>query len=148
MKRDHILLILEVRRLCWLHTHRKTPWRSKGGVMLLLLSCFSRVWLYATAKTAAHQSPPSLGFSRQEHWSGLPFLSPMHEVKLLSRVCLFVTPWTAARQAPPSMGFSRQEYCYPRASAKVMKGSSLMASLALIIAFSIFIKHNTFVNSC
>ena len=28
---------------------------------------------------AAHQVPPSLGFSRQEHWSGLPFPSPMHE---------------------------------------------------------------------
>jgi len=26
-----------------------------------------------------HQAPPSLGFSRQEHWSGLPFPSPMHE---------------------------------------------------------------------
>ena len=30
---------------------------------------------------AAHQAPPSLGFSRQEHWSGLPFPSPMHESK-------------------------------------------------------------------
>ena len=28
---------------------------------------------------AAHQAPPSLGFSRREHWSGLPFPSPMHE---------------------------------------------------------------------
>ena len=28
---------------------------------------------------AAHEAPPSLGFSRQEHWSGLPFPSPMHE---------------------------------------------------------------------
>ena len=28
---------------------------------------------------AAYQAPPSLGFSRQEHWSGLPFPSPMHE---------------------------------------------------------------------
>jgi len=28
---------------------------------------------------AAHQAPPSLGFSRQEHWSRLPFPSPMHE---------------------------------------------------------------------
>ena len=27
---------------------------------------------------AAHQAPPSLGFSRQEHWTGLPFPSPMH----------------------------------------------------------------------
>ena len=44
-----------------------------------LLSHFSRVRLCATPQTAAHQVPPSLGFSRQEHWSGLPFLSPMHE---------------------------------------------------------------------
>ena len=30
-------------------------------------------------QTTAHQAPPSLGFSRQEHWNGLLFLSPMHE---------------------------------------------------------------------
>ena len=46
---------------------------------LLLLSHFSRVWLCVTPETAAHQAPPSLRFSRQEHWSGLPFPSPMHE---------------------------------------------------------------------
>ena len=49
--------------------------------MLLLLSRFSRVRLCATPQMAAHQAPPSLGFSRQGHWSGLPFPSPMHEVK-------------------------------------------------------------------
>ena len=49
----------------------------KGGAKLL--SHFSRVRLCATPQTAAHQAPPSLGFSRQEHWSGLPFPSPMHE---------------------------------------------------------------------
>ena len=49
------------------------------GLLLLLLSCFSRVRLCATPETAAHQAPLSLGFSRQEHWSGLPFPSPMHE---------------------------------------------------------------------
>ena len=48
-------------------------------LLLLLLSHFSRVQLCATPETAAHQAPPSLGFSRQEHWSGLPFPSPMHE---------------------------------------------------------------------
>jgi len=48
-------------------------------LLLLLLSHFSRVRLCATPKTAAHQAPPSLGFSRQEHWSGLPFPSPMQE---------------------------------------------------------------------
>ena len=48
-------------------------------LLLLLLSRFSRVRLCATPWTAAHQAPPSLGSSRQEHWSGLPFPSPMHE---------------------------------------------------------------------
>ena len=55
---------------------------GQGGLVscsLLLLSCFSRVRLCATPETAAHQAPQSLGFSRQEHWSGLPFPSPMHE---------------------------------------------------------------------
>ena len=48
-------------------------------LLLLLLSPFSRVRLCVIPQTAAHQAPPSLGFSRQEHWSGLPFPSPMHE---------------------------------------------------------------------
>ena len=48
-------------------------------LLSLLLSRFSRVWLCMTPEMAAHQAPPSLGFSRQEHWGGLPFPSPMHE---------------------------------------------------------------------
>ena len=48
-------------------------------LLLLLLSRFSCVRLCETPQTAAHQAPLSLGFSRQEHWSGLPFPSPMHE---------------------------------------------------------------------
>ena len=47
--------------------------------LLLLLSHFSHVRLCETPWMAAHQAPPSLGFSRQEDWSGLPFPSPMHE---------------------------------------------------------------------
>ena len=62
--------------------------RTQGGstageydpqAVLLLLSRFGRVRLCATPQTAAHQAPPSTGFSRQEHWSGLPFPSPMRE---------------------------------------------------------------------
>ena len=57
---------------------------------------------------------PIPGFSRQEHWSELPFPSPMHESEKWklshSVVSHSTTPWTAAFQAPPSMGFSRQEY--------------------------------------
>ena len=48
-------------------------------LLLLLLSHFSRVRLCVTPWMAAHQAPLSLGFSRQEHWSGLPLPSPMHE---------------------------------------------------------------------
>ena len=48
-------------------------WLWSGAMLLLLLSHFSRVRLCAT---------PSLGFSRQEHWSGLPFPSPMHESEM------------------------------------------------------------------
>ena len=42
----------------------------------MLLSRFSRVWLFATPWTVAHQAPLSMEFSRQEHWSGLPSPSP------------------------------------------------------------------------
>ena len=44
-------------------------------MLLLPLSRFSRVRLCATPETAAHQAPPSLGLSRQEHWSGLLHMS-------------------------------------------------------------------------
>ena len=103
-------------------------------MLLLLLSLFSRVRVCVTPQTAAHQDPLSIGLSRQEYWSGLPFPSPlMYEnvifyfkkysqeyfncnyemcgiCKSLSCVQLSTTPWTAAYHAPPSMGFSRQEY--------------------------------------
>ena len=64
------------------------PWDSPGkntGVGChFLLQCvkvksLSRVWLLVTPWTAAHQAPPSMEFSRQEHWSGVPFPSPMRE---------------------------------------------------------------------
>ena len=60
-------------------------------LLLLLLSRFSRVRLCATPETAAHQAPPSLGFSRQEHWSGLPFPSPILDLVMTGQnrvICL------------------------------------------------------------
>ena len=48
-------------------------------MLLLLLSNFSHVRICVTPEMAAHQASLSLGFSRQEHWSGLPFPSPVHE---------------------------------------------------------------------
>ena len=60
-------------------------------LLLLLLSRFSRVQLCATPEMAAHQAPLSLGFSRQEHWSGLPFPSPMRESEKWKWSCSVVT---------------------------------------------------------
>ena len=58
---------------------RKNFCKQCVWLLLLLLSRFNCVRLCATPQMAAHQAPLSLGLSRQEHWSGLPFPSPMHE---------------------------------------------------------------------
>ena len=47
-------------------------------LLLLLLSRFSRVGLCVTPWTAAYQAPPSMGFSRQKYWSGVPLPSPIY----------------------------------------------------------------------
>ena len=39
----------------------------------------TKSWTRLKDLTNPHQAPPSLGFFRQEHWSGLPFPSPVHE---------------------------------------------------------------------
>ena len=44
-----------------------------------MLGHFSHVLLFVTLWTVARQAPLSMGFSRREYWSGLPFPSPMHE---------------------------------------------------------------------
>ena len=64
--------------LCFCHWLSQTVF-TFSLMLLLLLSCFSCVRLCATPWTAAYQASPSMGFSRQEHWSGVPFPSPMHE---------------------------------------------------------------------
>ena len=64
---------------------------------------------------AAHHAPLSLGFSRQEHWSGLPFPPPMHESEKWTWRCSVMSDSQRSHRQqptrlPPSMGFSRQEY--------------------------------------
>ena len=57
------------------HGSTTTLYQMLCALLLLLLSRFSRVRLCATPQRAAHQAPPSMGFSRQEHWSGVPLPS-------------------------------------------------------------------------
>ena len=59
--------ILQARTLEWVAPSYSNAWKWKVKGKLL-----SRVWLLATPWTAAHQAPPSMGFSRREYWSGVP----------------------------------------------------------------------------
>ena len=83
-------------------------------LLLLLLSRFSRVRLCATPYMAAHQAPPSLGFSRHEYWSGLPFPSPKQESESESEVaqsCLTLcNPMDSSQPGSSVHRISRQEY--------------------------------------
>ena len=66
--------ILQARTLEWAAISFSSAWKWKVKVKSL-----SRVWLLVIPWTAAHQAPPSMGFSRQENWSGVPLPSPpMH----------------------------------------------------------------------
>ena len=71
--------ILQARTLEWVAISFSSAWKWKVKVKSL-----SRVWLLATPWTIAHQAPPSMGFSRQEDWSGVP-LPP------IIRLCLNIS---------------------------------------------------------
>ena len=85
-----------VRPRRWQPTRLPRPWDSPGkntGVgchfllqcMKVKMKSLSRVQLLAATWTAAYQAPPSMGFSRQEYWSGVPLPSPMTEVSTVIR---------------------------------------------------------------
>ena len=63
--------ILQARTLEWVAISFSNAWKWKVKVKSL-----SRVQLFVTPWTAAHQAPPSMGFFRQEYWSGVPLPSP------------------------------------------------------------------------
>ena len=71
--------ILQARTLEWVAISISSAWKWKMKV-----KSFSRVRLLATPWTAAYQAPPSMGFSRQEYWSGVPLPSPILHFTSLS----------------------------------------------------------------
>ena len=72
--------ILQARTLEWVATSFSNAWKWKVKVKLL-----SWVWFFATPWTEASQAPPSMGFSRQEYWSGVP--SPWLGGPKYSEIC-------------------------------------------------------------
>ena len=63
--------ILQARTLDWVAISF-----SNAGKWKVKVKSLSRVWLFTTPWTTAHQAPPPMGFSRQEYWSGVPLPSP------------------------------------------------------------------------
>ena len=80
--------ILQARTLEWVAISFSNVWQWKVKVKSL-----SHVRLLATPRTAAHQAPPSMGFSRQEYWSGVPLPSPW---ALLLAGKLFLVPLSSS----------------------------------------------------
>ena len=72
--------ILQVRTLKWVAISFSNAWKWKVKVKSL-----SHVWLLATPWTAAYQAPPSMGFSGQEYWNGLPLPALRIELTELQR---------------------------------------------------------------
>ena len=77
--------ILQARTLEWVAISFSNAWKWKVKVKSL-----SRVWLFATPQTAAHQAPPPMGFSRQEYWSGVPLPSPVPLLDMFFKVYTFI----------------------------------------------------------
>ena len=74
--------ILQARTLEWVAISFSNAWKWKVKGKSL-----SRVRLFATPWTAAYQAPPSMGFSRQEYWSGVPSPSPHLPVGTTLIIC-------------------------------------------------------------
>ena len=70
--------ILQARTLEWVAISFSNAWKWKVKVKSL-----SRVQLLATPWTATYQAPPSMGFSRQEYWSGVPLPSPINMINMV-----------------------------------------------------------------
>ena len=83
--------ILQTRTLEWVAISFSNAWKWKVKV-----KSPSRVRLLAISWTAAHQAPPSMGFSRQEYWSGLPVPSPVTLSKFLNFLSLRFACYKAA----------------------------------------------------
>ena len=96
--------ILQARTLEWVAISFSSAWKWKLKVKLL-----SHVWLLATPQTAAHQAPPSMGFSRQEYWSGVPLPSPELSLaysKGCKNVIYYISNNLPSYELPPGKAFT------------------------------------------
>ena len=89
-------------------TLKRDKWSQSHAWWRVCAKSLSRVWLFATPWTVAHQAPLSMGLSRQEYWSGLPF-SPQGDLPDQGPVGLlvagrFFTVWWGGRRSNAKIG--------------------------------------------
>ena len=117
---------------------------NRGRMLLLLLSCFSRLMLQSTLRDPLDSSPPGSPVpgilqARVLEWVAISFSNAWKwkvKVKSLSRVQLVATPWTVAYQAPPSMDFPGEStgvgcHCFLQEKTLLTWNSSLPSSPSL-----------------
>ena len=112
---DHLTCLLRnlyARQEATVRTRHGTMGWFQIGKVKVKVKSLSRVRLFATPWTVAHQAPPSMGFSRQEHWSGVPFPS------LGDLPNPWIEPRSPALQAEvltsePPGEFVKAVYCHP-----------------------------------
>ena len=120
------------------------------------MKSLSRIRLLATPWTLAYQAPPSMGFSRQEYWSGLPLPSPIVyslvsiyyqfiSVQSFSHVRFLATPWTAAHQDSLSITNS-QRLLKLMFIESVMPSNHPILCCSLLLPPSIFLSIREFSN--
>ena len=100
--------ILQARTLEWVAISFSNAWKSKVKGKSL-----SRVQLFVTPWTAAYQVPPSMGFSRQEYWSGVPLPSPslclvlIKKEKLIFYIFYIYNEWSCTQSMEWSLGLEQ-----------------------------------------
>ena len=102
-----LFLLLAIRNGNFLHR----SFQFFPSCMFCVLSCFSCVQLLVTPWTAAHQIPPSMGFSRQEYWSGLPCPPPGDLPDSGTEPASPVSPALQADSLPLSQAGKPLPYC-------------------------------------
>ena len=121
--------ILQARTLEWVAISFSNAWKWKVKVKLL-----SHVQLLATPWTATHQAPPSMGFSRQEYWSGVPLPSPLYSLGEDKSLCFnFIFQYMRMRIEPMLM-----DYCKDKVNHDWIK-ESIQAYFVVIIISVMYI---------
>ena len=138
--------ILQTRTLEWVAISFSSAWKWKVKVKSL-----SRIWLLATPWTAAYQAPPSMGFSRQEYWSGVPLPSPEMAIKPGSStgfLCIIISCWQelrahehwhfAALSGDLLLGRGSPPFCFPVSPPSPPRICIIWGELFLFSLFLLF----------